>query len=37
MTESGPKAKLVELAGVGHAPTFLHIDQIKVVTDFLIG
>jgi pimeloyl-ACP methyl ester carboxylesterase len=37
MTQSGPKAKLAELAGVGHAPTFLHIDQIKIVTDFLIG
>jgi pimeloyl-ACP methyl ester carboxylesterase len=36
MTQCGPQAKLVELAGVGHAPTFLHIDQIEVVADFLI-
>ncbi|WP_038490344.1 alpha/beta fold hydrolase [Collimonas arenae] len=37
MTQSGPKAKLVELAGVGHAPTLLHTDQIEIVSDFLIG
>lgn len=37
MTQCGPKAKLVELAGVGHAPTLLHTDQIEIVTDFLIG
>lgn len=37
MTQCGPKAKLVELPGVGHAPTFLHVDQIDIVTDFLIG
>jgi pimeloyl-ACP methyl ester carboxylesterase len=37
MTQCGPKAKLVELADVGHAPTLLHIDQIEVVTEFLLG
>ncbi|MFC5474302.1 alpha/beta fold hydrolase [Paraherbaspirillum soli] len=37
MTQCGPKAKLVELAGVGHAPTLLHADQIEIVADFLIG
>jgi pimeloyl-ACP methyl ester carboxylesterase len=37
MTQCGPKAKLVELAGVGHAPTLLHTDQIEIVADFLIG
>ncbi|WP_211472986.1 alpha/beta fold hydrolase [Collimonas humicola] len=37
MTQCGPKAKLVELAGVGHAPTLLHTDQIEIVIDFLIG
>ncbi|AMP00635.1 alpha/beta hydrolase fold family protein [Collimonas arenae] len=37
MTQCGPKAKLVELPGAGHAPTLLHIDQIEVVTDFLVG
>ena len=37
MTQCGSKAKLVEFAGVGHAPTLLHVDQIEVVSDFLIG
>ncbi len=37
MTQCGSKAKLVEFAGVGHAPTLLHVDQIEVVRDFLIG
>ena len=37
MTQTGPKAKLVELPGAGHAPTLLHIDQIEVVSDFLVG
>jgi pimeloyl-ACP methyl ester carboxylesterase len=36
MTERGPKAKLVELEGVGHAPTFTHADQIAIVRDFLL-
>jgi pimeloyl-ACP methyl ester carboxylesterase len=26
-----PKAKLVEIPGVGHAPTFVHDDQIAIV------
>jgi pimeloyl-ACP methyl ester carboxylesterase len=34
MTQRGPKAKLVEIAGVGHAPTFMHADQIALVQDF---
>ena len=33
----GPKAKVVEIAGVGHAPTLLHADQIKIARDFLLG
>ena len=37
MTQRGPKARLVELAGVGHAPTLLHEDQIAVVRGFLPG
>jgi pimeloyl-ACP methyl ester carboxylesterase len=36
MTRRGPKAKLVEIRGVGHAPTLLHADQIAVVRDFLL-
>lgn len=37
MTERGPKARLVEFEGVGHAPTFMHADQIAVAKDFLLG
>ena len=37
MTLRGPKALLVEFAGVGHAPTFVAPDQAKVVVDFLLG
>jgi pimeloyl-ACP methyl ester carboxylesterase len=36
MTQRGPKARLVEFAGVGHAPTFVAADQVQVVTDFLL-
>lgn len=35
MTVRGPQARLVELDGVGHAPTLIHADQIAVVKDFL--
>jgi pimeloyl-ACP methyl ester carboxylesterase len=37
MTQRGPKAQLVEFAGVGHAPTFIAADQVKTVVDFLVG
>jgi pimeloyl-ACP methyl ester carboxylesterase len=37
MTQRGPKARLVEFAGVGHAPTFIAPDQVQVVSDFLLG
>ncbi len=33
----GPKAQLVEIPGVGHAPTFMHDDQIRLVRDFLLA
>lgn len=36
MTSRGPKAKLVEVPGVGHAPTFVHADQINFVKEFLL-
>ena len=36
MTERGPKAKLVEFAGVGHAPTFVDPRQSDVVVSFLL-
>jgi len=35
MTRRGPRAKLAEIRGVGHAPTLLHADQIAIVRDFL--
>jgi pimeloyl-ACP methyl ester carboxylesterase len=37
MSERGPRAKAVEIAGVGHAPTLIHQDQIRLVTEFLLG
>jgi pimeloyl-ACP methyl ester carboxylesterase len=37
MSQRGPKAKFVEIAGVGHAPTLLHADQIALVRDFLLS
>src|SRR5574337_1006273 len=36
MTARGPKAQLVEFAGVGHAPTLVQPDQVAVVRDFLL-
>jgi pimeloyl-ACP methyl ester carboxylesterase len=36
MTLRGPKAQLIEFAGVGHAPTFIAPDQVKVAVDFLL-
>ncbi|MPQ55554.1 alpha/beta fold hydrolase [Duganella sp. FT27W] len=37
MTQRGPKATLVEIADVGHAPTFIHDDQIAIARAFLLG
>jgi pimeloyl-ACP methyl ester carboxylesterase len=37
MTQRGPKAKVVEFAGVGHAPTLMHADQIAVAREFLLS
>ena len=37
MAARGPRAKVVEIGGVGHAPTLLHDDQIAIVRDFLLG
>ena len=36
MAQRGPKAKVVEVSGVGHAPTLLNPDQIALVRDFLL-
>ncbi|HVL75169.1 MAG TPA: alpha/beta hydrolase [Noviherbaspirillum sp.] len=37
MTERGPRAQLVEIPEVGHAPSFLHDDQIAIARRFLLG
>lgn len=37
MTQRGPRASLVEFAGVGHAPTLVAETQVKSVVDFLLG
>lgn len=37
MGQRGPCAQLVEIPGVGHAPTFVHDDQIAIVRKFLLG
>ena len=36
MTQRGPKARLIEFAGVGHAPTFVAPDQVQAVLSFLL-
>ncbi len=36
MTRRGPKARLHEFAGVGHAPTLVARDQVDVVREFLL-
>jgi pimeloyl-ACP methyl ester carboxylesterase len=36
MALRGPRAKVVEIEGVGHAPTLIHADQIAIVRDFLL-
>lgn len=37
MTQRGPRARLIEFAGVGHAPTFVAPDQVQAVVSFLLG
>lgn len=37
MQRRGPRASAVELAGIGHAPTLMHADQIALVRGFLLG
>jgi len=36
MMGRGPKAKVVEVPGVGHAPTLMHPGQIAIVREFLL-
>ncbi len=35
MTQRGPRARLVQFAGVGHAPTLVQPDQVQVLREFL--
>jgi hypothetical protein len=35
MRTRGPRPEVAEFAGVGHAPTLMHADQIAVVDEFL--
>jgi pimeloyl-ACP methyl ester carboxylesterase len=37
MTQRGPRARLVEFAGVGHAPMLVQPDQVQAVRDFLLS
>jgi pimeloyl-ACP methyl ester carboxylesterase len=37
MTRRGPRAELVEFAGVGHAPTLVADDQVAAVVNFLLA
>ena len=37
MAACGPKAKVIEIPEVGHAPTLLHRDQIELVKEFLLS
>jgi len=36
MAERGPKARIIEFEGVGHAPTFVNKDQVEAVAAFLL-
>ncbi|MFN0186141.1 MAG: alpha/beta fold hydrolase [Aquabacterium sp.] len=36
MTQRGPRARLAELPGVGHAPTLVQADQVALVRGFLL-
>jgi pimeloyl-ACP methyl ester carboxylesterase len=35
MTRRGPKAELIEVPNVGHAPALLDGDQVGAITDWL--
>ena len=37
MTARGPRARLVEFAGVGHAPTLVAANQVAVLKEFLLS
>jgi pimeloyl-ACP methyl ester carboxylesterase len=37
MTQRGPRARLLQFDGVGHAPTLVADDQVQAVTSFLLA
>ncbi len=37
MQARGPRARLRDLPGVGHAPTLVAADQVAIVREFLLG
>jgi pimeloyl-ACP methyl ester carboxylesterase len=37
MTQRGPRARLVEFAGVGHAPMLMSAEEARVIRDFLLA
>jgi pimeloyl-ACP methyl ester carboxylesterase len=37
MTQRGPRTRLVEFAGIGHAPALMAADQIAAIREFLLG
>ena len=37
MTERGPRARLIQFEGVGHAPTLIATDQVDAVVSFLLA
>jgi pimeloyl-ACP methyl ester carboxylesterase len=37
MTERGPRARLIEFAGVGHAPMLAQPDQVQALREFLLS
>jgi pimeloyl-ACP methyl ester carboxylesterase len=37
MTQRGPKARLVEFEGIGHAPMLMRTDQVGAVREFLLS
>jgi pimeloyl-ACP methyl ester carboxylesterase len=37
MTQRGPKGRLFEVPGVGHAPTLIASDQVMAIKDFLLA
>ncbi len=36
MAARGPKAKMIEIPGIGHAPTLMLVNEIAIVRDFLL-